>query len=98
MLACETCVREIDPSPGDVETVMTRVGDVVDHEKDAGEDDADPYVLALALHLKREGLDVRIVTEDRTDRGRKMSLATAAGILGIPRVPLSGFLRAEEII
>ena len=97
VLACESRVCAIEPSLEDVKAVMAQVGDVVDHEKDAGENDADPYMLALALNVKRTGLDVRIVTEDRTDKAMKMSLATAAGILGIPRVPLAGFLRAEGI-
>ena len=97
VLACEqqTCVTE--PTVAELRAIMSEVGDVVDHRKDSGEDDADPYVLALAVKLQGQGLSVRIVTEDRKDRLRKVSLNTAAGILGVPCVPLSGFMRAEGI-
>lgn len=98
VLACElrTCV--VEPTVAELRAIMQEVGDVVDHKKDNGEDDADPYVLALAVKLQGQGLSVRIVTEDRTDRPRKVSLTTAAGILGVPCVPLSGFIRAEGIV
>lgn len=97
VLACEPLTCVVEPAVDELKAVMQEVGDVVDHEKDTGEDDADPYVLALAVKLQGQGLSVRIVTEDRKDRPRKVSLTTAAGILGIPCVPLSGFMRAEGI-
>lgn len=93
----EVRLTAVETSVGEQQAVMGEVGDVVDHERDTVADDADPYVLALALKLQQQGLAVRIVTEDRRDRLRKVSLTTAAGILGIPCVPLSGFLRAEGI-
>ena len=97
VLACEAQACIVEPSVEELRAIMREVGDVVDHKKDSGEDDADPYVLALAVKLQGQGLSVRIVTEDRTDRLRKVSLTTAAGILGVPSVPLSGFMRAEGI-
>lgn len=80
-----------------VQLVMAQVGDVVDHDKDALPDEADPYVLALALSMRARGNTVRVVTEDRRDRA-KLSLTTAAGVLGITAVPLLGFIRAERIL
>ena len=97
VLACEPHICVIHPTVEELRAIMSEVGDVVDHKKDSGEDDADPYVLALAVKLQGQGLSVRIVTEDRKDRLRKVSLNTAAGILGVPCVPLSGFMRAEGI-
>lgn len=88
-------IREIDFDQ--LRHVMARVGDVVDHEKDTGEDEADPYVLALALMLRAKGNAVRVVTEDRHDR-TKLSLTTAAGVLDITAVPLLGFIRAERLL
>lgn len=97
VIALEPHLAAVEPTVEELQAIMREVGDVVDHEKDAGEDDADPYVLALAVKLKAQGLQVGVVTEDRKDRLRKVSLTTAAGILLVPCVPLSGFLRAEGI-
>lgn len=80
-----------------VKLVMERVGDVVDHAADAGEDDADPYVIAVALSLRDHGRKVRIVTEDRRDR-LKLSLTTAASVFDVTATPLVGFIRAERIL
>lgn len=97
VVAYEPHICVIEPTVEELLAIMKEVGDVVDHEKDSGVDDADPYVLALAVKLQAGGLRVRIVTEDRKDRLRKVSMTTAAGILGVPCVPLVGFLRAEGI-
>lgn len=97
VVAREAQICGVEPTVEELRAIMQEVGDVVDHEKDSGEDDADPYVLALAVKLQAGGLRVRVVTEDRKDRQRKVSLTTAAGILGVPCVPLSGFMRAEGI-
>lgn len=58
----------LDPEWEHVQRVMAEAGDVVDPNKT--KDDADPYVLALALQLALQGLDVSVVTEDRVDRNR----------------------------
>lgn len=58
----------LDPEWEHVQRVMAEAGDVVDPNKT--KDDADPYVLALALQLVEQGLDVCVVTEDRVDRNR----------------------------
>lgn len=82
----------------DAKAVLAEVPDVLDPEKDSGEDEADPYVLAVARNLQEGGTKVRVVTEDRKDTPKKMSMDTAAGILGVPSVPLKAFLKTEKIL
>jgi hypothetical protein len=65
--------------------------------KESGVDEADPYVLALAVKLRLEGHDARVVVQEVKDTPKKLSLNTACGMLGIPSVPLRGLLRAEVI-
>mgnify|MGYP001577184291 CR=1 FL=1 len=78
-----------------VKAVLSQVADVLDPTKDSGADEADPYVLALAVSLREQSLDARVVTQETKDSPRKMSFNTASGLLGIPSVPLRGLLRAE---
>lgn len=80
-----------------VKEILSEVPDILDPNKDGGADEADPYVLALAADLRAQGFDARIVTQETKDSPRKMSLNTAAGVLGIPSVPLRGLLRAENL-
>lgn len=70
---------------------------VLDHEKVGGADEADPYVLALALKLSHEGHLVTVITEERKDRPDKMSMNTACGLLRLPCVPLDAFLESQGI-
>jgi hypothetical protein len=77
-----------------VRQVLSVAADVLD--PDSPHEQADPYVLALALELRR-GFEVTIVTDDRKDKPTKLSLATAAGMLGIPTVPLFAFVRQEGL-
>jgi hypothetical protein len=70
-------------------------------DSDSPHEPADPYVVALALGLRGgflAGLEVTIVTEDRKDKPRKVSLATAAGMLGLPTVPLLALCRMEDLL
>lgn len=83
------------PSMEDVKDVLAVVPKILDPKKDAGVDEADPYVLAMARQIKMRGDDVRVVTQETKDKGDKMSLNTAAGILGLASVPLAGFLHVE---
>lgn len=68
---------------------------VLDPEKD-GVEEADPYVLSLAVRLSRSR-PVRVVTEERTDRPRKLSLASVTGVLGLSAVNLGAFLQVNGI-
>jgi hypothetical protein len=86
------------PSLEEVKAVLAAVPKVLDPDKDTGAEEADPYLLALAVRLRAEGKDARIVTEEIRDTPRKMSLNTACGLVGVPSVPLKAFLHFEEII
>ena len=69
--------------------VMRVAGDVVDPNKDR--EDADPWVLALALQLADKQLITCIVTEDIVDRHR-ISIATACSRLGLDWCSTRDFL------
>jgi len=80
-----------------VKAVLLVASDVLD--PDIPEEQADPYVLALALEQQGLGLyQVTVVTEDRRDKPAKLSLATAAGILRLPTVPLHAFVRSKSLL
>ncbi|MDP2320076.1 MAG: DUF4411 family protein [Acidobacteriota bacterium] len=79
----------------EVRAVLAVVPDVLDPQKDSGADEADPYVLAMAIKLKTTETDVRIVTQETKDRSGKTSLRTAAGILNLVTLPFLGFRRVE---
>jgi hypothetical protein len=79
----------LDPQWVHVQRVMAEAGDVVDPNK--LKDDADPYVLALALELLEQGYDVCVVTEDRVDRNR-IAVTTACQRLGIQHCSVRDFL------
>jgi len=85
------------PTFDEVRAVLAVVPDILDATKESGADEADPYVLALAMKLQGQAMDARVVTEETKNRPSKLSLNTACGILGIPSVPLLGLLRAEGI-
>jgi len=91
----EACKNE--PSLDLVKNVLEKVPKVLDADKDTGVEEADPYVLAMALRLRDEGKDARVVTQERKDTPTKMSLGTAAGMLGLPSLPLEAFLGYEGI-
>lgn len=94
----ETRASEPRPSLDLVKATLAAVPNVLDPDKDMGAEEADPYVLAMATHLRSEGHDdARIVTEENKDTPSKLSLRTAAGLLGIPSVPLKAFLDFEGI-
>lgn len=86
-----------EPSFEQVKEILRQVPKVLDPDKDTGVEEADPYVLAMAARLLDEGKDARVVTEETKETPRKMSLRTAAGLLRLPSVPLSAFLKFEGI-
>lgn len=79
----------LDPGWEHVQRVMAEAGDVVDPNKT--KEDADPYVLALALQLLDQGKEVCVVTEDRVDRNR-IAVTTACDRLGLPHCSVRDFL------
>lgn len=80
-----------------VKSVLGDVPDILDHMKDSPVEEADPYVIALAVLLRQDGADARVVVQEVRDSPRKLSMNTACGILGVPSVPLLGLLRTERI-
>ncbi len=80
--------------------VLKRVENLIDPEKVSvdGIDDADPHVIALAVHIKNEGENVvTIITEDFSSTPTKTGLADAAGVFGIPCVRFRTFLTTEGL-
>ena len=79
--------------------VLDRVENLIDPEKVSvdGVDDADPHVIALGVHIKSEGDDVTILTEDFNSSVTKTGLADAAGVFGIPCVRFRTFLTTQGI-
>lgn len=69
---------------------------VLDPDK-VGVEEADPYVLTLALQLSREGFDVRVLVEETRDRPDKLSMNTACGHLRLISLKMSGFLEEKGI-
>lgn len=78
-----------------VRRVLTRAPQLIDAA--STRDQADPYVVALALDSDSLG-GVSILSDDRVDRfdgrgaPRKLSVATVAGLYDVPVVPLAGFV------
>ena len=79
--------------------ILARVENLIDPNKVSAEgiDDADPHVIALAVHLKNHGEDVTIISEDFNSTPTKTGLADAAGVFRIPCVRFRTFLIAERI-
>jgi Domain of unknown function (DUF4411) len=76
--------------------VLEQVQEVHDPDK-LGVEEADPYVLALAIHLQQQGKQVMVLTEERKDRPDKISMTTAYGVLRLPCLPVHMFLRINGI-
>jgi hypothetical protein len=81
----------LDADYGHVQRVMRDAGDVLDPNK--ATEDADPYVLALALQIQAAGRRSVVVTDDEVDRAPiKISMATACSRLGVDRTDSRTFL------
>jgi hypothetical protein len=57
-----------------------------------GVEEADPYALAPAVHLKRLGHDVTVLTEETKNRPDKLSMNTACGLLRLWCLAIEPFL------
>lgn len=79
-----------------VKAVLSQVPEILDPDK-PGVEEADPYVLALAVHIQDQGRQVTVLTEERKDRPDKMSMTTACGVLRIPCLPIEVFLNRNGI-
>lgn len=80
-----------------VARVVEVVENLVDYDKPSPVDDADPYVVALALHLAESGRVVTVITEDRNDRADKTSMQSACALLGLPALTIRVFLKHSGI-
>lgn len=94
--ACPPAATTVPIDFAAVRQVIARVPSLVD--ADAHDEEADPYVLTLAIELQRSGLEVVVVTEDRRDKPMHMSLASACGIFRLPSIPLLPFLHDEGLL
>ncbi len=75
------------------ERVMLEAGDVLDPSK--ATEDADPYLLALALQIGATGRQAVVVTDDEVDRMPiRISMVTACSRLGLQRLDSRAFLTA----
>jgi hypothetical protein len=72
-----------------------QVRNILDPDK-TGVDEADPYVLGLAMLLKDHG-EVIVITEERRDRPGKLSLNTACGLLRLYCLSMEPFLAQQGI-
>jgi hypothetical protein len=61
-------------------------------DPDSEDDEADIYVLAVAVQLRAGGDDVCVLTQERNDIPKKLSLATACGALDLICLNMPGFL------
>ncbi len=82
-----------EPSPACVRHVLSVFPQLVDPDRER--EDADPYVVALALELKDAGQDVVVVTHDVKDRlPRKQSIKSACDHFGLAVIRLKEFREA----
>ena len=79
-----------------VRDVVHKVPRILDPDK-PGVEEADPYVLALAIHLQAEGKQVTVLTDERKDRPEKMSMTTACGVLRLTCLPIEAYLEINGI-
>lgn len=76
--------------------ILDRVRDLIDHTK-SGEDQADPYIIAVALKLREEGHTPTIITNDTSNKPLHTALSSAAGLFGFPSVPMALFLADQKL-
>jgi len=85
---------------GEVTEVLAhqQIRRICEWDKAKGADPADPHILALATHLRDSGQAVTVVSEDRVDKARKLSVATACGLLQVFWLRTEPFLVDQDII
>ncbi|HEY4239262.1 MAG TPA: DUF4411 family protein [Kofleriaceae bacterium] len=75
--------------------VLSVVPDLLDADKPSTTDEADPYVVALALQLIRADHAAVVVTEETRDTPTKTSMRSACGLLRIPTLSMRVFLSRQ---
>jgi hypothetical protein len=68
---------------------------VLDPDKD--HEEADPFILALAVKLRTAGSGVGVITEEKRSRPSKLSLKDACGLLRIVSISTMPYLEQEGI-
>lgn len=66
-------------------------------DPDAENDEADIYVLSVGVELMRAGKLVGVLTQERNDIPKKLSVATACGYLDMVCMPMPAFLHQQKI-
>ncbi len=88
-----------NPSLDVVRDVLGQVPSVLDPDKSGGAEEADPYVLALAVELQRGGASVTIITQERDiDKPGKLVAVNRRGLQRIPAVTMLPFLRSRGFL
>jgi hypothetical protein len=81
-----------------VRRVLEIAPNLVDSDKAQGADEADPWVVGLALSLIEDGNRSTVITEDRRDRLNKTSIQSACGLLNIPAISIVAFLQFKQYV
>lgn len=89
---------DFEPSDGLIAEVRSHVPEVVDPE--AEEDDADPAVIAQALHLRNRGKHPIVVTKDASTGQNRMALTEACARMDPPvaTMDIDEFIIASECL
>ncbi len=92
----ETKATRYGPLYNSITPILARVPNLIDHTK-SGEDQADPYIIAVGIALRNEGHAVTIITNDTTNKPLHTALSSAAGLFGFPSVPMALFLADRKL-
>ena len=73
---------------------------VIDTEKVTGADEADPYLLGMALELRdsKKFRLVTVITQETRDLTTKLSLNSACGLLELISLPIVPFLKQQSLL
>jgi rRNA maturation endonuclease Nob1 len=93
--ACNALAVANDELFVEVREVLAQVPDLLDVAKTSLTDEADPYVVGLALKLQREGNHVIVITEETKDSPVKTSMRSACGVMGVPTISMRVFLARQ---
>jgi uncharacterized protein DUF4411 len=96
-VACEGLAVPNHDVIAEAKEVLQEVPDLLDASKTSTTDEADPYVVGLALKLSRENSTVTVITEEMRDSPHKTSMSSACGIMRIPSISVRVFLARRKI-
>lgn len=96
-VACEGLAVPNHEVIAEAKEVLQEIPDLLDASKTSTTDEADPYVVGLALKLSRESSMVTVITEEMRDSPHKTSMSSACGIMRIPSISVRVFLARQKI-